>query len=275
MTLICNEREESGPGLNTRVVLRGALVWWALIITILPGNPVLAQEAVTAQPNPEERLEIAENEFRYQDYAKAADLLRPLLYPAVLLRKKADRIKAREYLAACSWWLNKKSDAREEFTALLLEKPTHQLDPFYYPGPLVSFLEALRQELKTKGIVGPQEDPKKTKPKKIRIQAADPPWMTNFIPFGVPQFMHRRKKTGWTILVGQLLSMGTTLVTAIWIEQLRGPDGFFSSENHGTAQNLNKVWWVGTAIFGGLYLYGVADGFLSKPALSVTPEIRP
>jgi hypothetical protein len=227
-----------------------------------------AQETTPkATESPATILANAQNAFRYQDYAKTLELVRPLLYPAVLLSTPKEIEKAREYLASSYWWLKEKDKAREEFTALLLEDSEHRLDPFYYPAPLVSFFETLREELHAKGIL----DQKIiiTTPTPVVMATAPPPWTTRFLPFGMPQFGADRDIRGWLFLSGQGLSLATSIVSALWIEYgLREGDGFFSSENVETARALKTTWLTSTLIFAGLYTVGVVDAFMA-------PSLKP
>lgn len=240
------------------------LFLWGLLC--LPAT-TLAQEQ--SSPSPSTVLENAQNAFRYQDYAKTLELVRPLLYPSVLLSTPEEIEKAREYLASSYWWLKEKNKAREEFTALLLEDSDHRLDPFYYPAPLVSFFETLREELYTKGVLETKVILKPTTP--VLIETASPPWTTKFLPFGLAQFGSNKNTSGWLFLTGQGLSLATSIVSALWIEySLREADGFFSSENVDRARTLKTTWLTSTIIFTGLYTLGVVDAFMT-PAPSGTP----
>jgi hypothetical protein len=208
-------------------------------------------------------LENAKNAFRYQDYQKTLELVRPLLYPTLRLTGTDDIRTAREYLASSYWWLKERDKASEEFTALLLEDPGYHLDPFYYPAPLVSFFETLREELFSKGIL--DSKPIDVKAPAVELEPAAPPWTTNFLPFGMPQFGQQRKARAWLYLTGQSLSLLTSIVSSLWVEYgLRGDDGFFAPEHVENARLLKKTWITSTIIFTGLYTLSVIDAFMES-----------
>ena len=78
----------------------GCLAWVLLVASV-----VLASRSVPAQESPEEVFTKGENAFKFQDYAAAERLLRPLLHPKILLKDPLEIKKAREYLGACYYWL--------------------------------------------------------------------------------------------------------------------------------------------------------------------------
>ncbi len=219
--------------------------------------------AIAQTPTPKQDFKQAENAFRYQNYLQAKKILRTVLYPLPRLQGSKSRVKAREYLAVSHWMLQEKQEARDEFTTLLMEFPDHELDPFYYPPPLVELLDELRVELQDKGILKTREKKKPIVPIKAQVAAA--PWSVNLLPMGIPQFSQNRTTRGWLLLSGQGLSLGFNIISALWIESLRGPDGFFSETDIDTARGLKTGWWISAGVFTALYAIGVIDGFSGQP----------
>jgi hypothetical protein len=234
-----------------------------LTIILLGSSQSVSAQNIEAVPgtSPTTILENAKNAFRYQDYTKTLELVRPLLYPALRLTVSKEIQTAREYLASSHWWLKEKDKASE------LEDPGYQLDPFYYPAPLVSFFETLREELYSKGILDPK--PRIPATTILKLTPASPPWTTNFLPFGMPQFGMKRNKSAWLLLSGQSLSLLTSIVSSLWIEYgLRGEDGYFAPEQVDNARLLKKTWIASTIIFTGLYSLGVINAFMQSASSS-------
>ncbi len=237
--------------------------WIGLALTLLLSPSALGQAPPAfAESDPSADFANAENVFRYQDYERAVLLLRPLLYPEVRLTSAEQRLRAREYLAASHWWLDQRVQAKEEFTALLLEHADHKLDPFYYPAPMVAFLNDLRRKLKASGQLEPPQ------PKTPEVVPVETPWAVNLLPFGVPQLTHGRPTRGWLMLFGQGLALGTSLVSAGIVEGMRGSDGLFDAGDVGTARGLRTTWWISGGLFAALYVAGVVDGFILHQAPS-------
>ncbi len=220
--------------------------------------------AIAQTTTPKQDFKQAENAFRYQNYIQAKKILKTILYPLPRLTGSKARVKAREYLAVSHWMLQEKQEARDEFTTLLMEFPEHKLDPFYYPPPLVTLLDELRVELQEKGILKAKKIERQVVPVKAQVAAA--PWSVNLLPMGIPQFSQNRTTRGWLLLSGQGLSLGFNIISALWIESLRGPDGFFSSTEIETARTLKTGWWISAGVFTALYVIGVIDGFSGQPS---------
>ncbi len=238
------------------------ILLWAVALT----GTSFGARAAGAEPrnteDPATRFANGENHFRYQDYPRAIRTLRPLLYPKVLLTDPAQRHRAREYLAASYWWIKDFTAAREEFTALLLEDAQAHLDPFYYPAPLVQFVEDLRTELRKKGLL---DRPARPKAQPVKLTPSPPPWVVSLIPFGVPQFAWGHRTRAWLFLGGQAASFATNLTSALIVRGMRGSDGLFSAADSGRARALRTTWWISGGIFVALYAAGVIDAFVSPP----------
>ena len=218
---------------------------------------------------PERAFELAESEFRYQDYAKVVALIRPILYPTVTITDPEKRRTAREYLATSYWWLKQFALAREEFTTLLVEHPDHILDPFYNPGPLIEFFDGLKTELQQQKLIDPDEKTIRVQP--VQVAPMPNPWAVNLLPFGVPQFSYGNPSRGWLLMIGQSLSLAASMASGFAIEDLRGNDGLFSPGDADTARDFRTIWWTSTAVMTALYVTGVVDGFANAPPARRTP----
>lgn len=217
--------------------------------------------------SPETGFKEAENTFRFQDYEGAETILRQLLHPEVLLEDQDMVLKAREYLGACYFWLGNQKRMEEEFTALLSQVPTYQLDPFFYPAPLIDQLEELRARLVELQIInlGGKKEPEEKKepdclvPKETVIERSL--WVS-LIPFGAGQFQNGHTMEGALFLTGELLALGTNIGSFVAADQLRGSDGLYSASNARVARRLQIVQYVSLGVLVGLAVWGVVDATL-------------
>jgi len=208
---------------------------------------------VVAFAGPAEDFKDAENTFLFQDYDEAVKKLDRLLHPRSLLDPVRD-LKAREYLGASLWWLNQKPRAETEFSALLARRPTHQLDPVFYPPAMIKDFEALRQRLTDLGLIKPEIKPDIVAPKTVvRVRVVERrAFGLSFIPLGVGQFNNGENGKGAFFLGSQLL---TGLASAS-LYVVNRDAGLLE----GRKSTSLEVLQIGAgAAFWGLALWGVID----------------
>ncbi len=158
--------------------------------------------AERTEPHPEvtpkAQLETAEADFRELRCREAETKLRRLLAPPAALESPDDRLRARELLAACLWFLGEKGESRAEFVTLLVTQSGHELDKFSYPKPLLDFFGDIRQSLIASGtikvVVEPPPEPVR-KATVLRITEREHSRAATFLPFGMAQF--EQDRTGW------------------------------------------------------------------------------
>lgn len=240
---------------------------------VRPGPVVLAAllaaslslPAASRAATPEEDFQAAENTFRFQDYARAVERLRPLLYPDVRLSQPEQVVKAHEYLAACYHWLGQDKDMEDESIALLTLNPAHRLDAFYYPASLIAKFEAVRKRLVELHVIEADPVPKPpadtVKCERTEETVVKRHWGPNLIPFGVGQFLNGRDTKGALFLSGQVATLGLNIASWVAIESLRGDDGYFTANNARTARDLRIVQYVGLGTFAALAVWGIVDAF--------------
>ena len=248
----------------------GCPVWLAAVVLsaclLATGSPAVAA-------TPEAEFQTAENTFRFQDYAKAVEQLRPLLYPDVRLASPDLVVRAHEFLAACYHWLGDERRMEDEFTALLTLAPQHRLDSFFYPPSLIERFEGIRAKLIGLHVIEAEPAPKPpvdtVKCERTEETIVRRSWVPNLVPFGVGQFLNGRNTKGALFLTGQTLSLTLNIAAWVSIESLRGSDGYFSARNAGVARDLRIVQYVGLGTFVGLAVWGIVDAFLD-----FTPEVK-
>ena len=213
-----------------------------------------------ASAGPEEDLQTAEDAFRYQNYEQAVKLLDGVLYPKVRLTDPQQLIKARELLGSSYWWLDRKDKAEDEFIALLASAPDYELDPFFHPPPLLKFFETVRDKLLRLNIIKPDgqgktepNDEPKAKPRPVVIEHH--PFVLNLVPFGVGQFENGDTTAGVLFLVGESLTLASTIATYFLILDLR-------TDDPERARQFETAFWVSQGSFWALVGGGILHSSL-------------
>jgi hypothetical protein len=235
-----------------------------MLVPCLVGSAGLCEDK---SKTPQERFTEAENTFRFQDYKTAADALYALLYPDVLLDNPDMVLKAREYLGASYFWLGDERRMEEEFTALLVQAPAYQLDPFYYPASLIEKFEQLKGKLKAMHIIEPDKAKVEKTKEQPCLMAKETkvlrPLGIAFIPFGVGQFYNKQKLKGSLVLVFEVLTLGGNIASFVAQERLKGADGFYSPEDASLAKKLRIAQFASLGAFVALVIYGTVDAALT------------
>jgi hypothetical protein len=230
--------------------------------------------------SPSEQLKTAEQLFLYQDYKSAAPLLSALLYPKELLGDFELVMKAREYLAACYWFLGDKDAFKEEITGLLSAKPSFVPDPFYYPPELISDFEAQKKrliELKVISSSAKQDDEEPVQCEEVVKVVEKKTSITmksraiTFMPFGVGQFYNGSSLLGALFLTGQTVALSANIASYFSIQALRLPGSpYYSEPNKERALTLETVMYVSVGVFCAFYLASVVEANIAFDATTVT-----
>lgn len=226
---------------------------------------------------PDDDFAEAENTFKFQDYESAARMLEALLYPKILISDSARQIKAREYLAACFFWLGNRNRMEEEFTALLTQAPLHELDPFFYPTELITQFQTLKLRLIELHILDPEkakidsETDCMMKVEEITKRSK----IAMLVPFGVGQFVNGKTTKGALFLTGELVFLGMNIGAWAGAESLRGDDGMYSRDDAESARKLRIVQYVGLGTFAALAIWGIVDAFMDFVPESRTYKFVP
>ena len=183
-----------------------------VVTTPAPGAPPPSEVKAT--------LEEAVNSFRYQDFDNAIPQLRSLLYPTPRVDRRREW-QVREYLGAALWWTAAKTEANDEFTALLVRDPAHRLDPAVYPPKMVGDFETLRNNLVRLGVIQADAIP-------VEQQEAGPeppPFGLMLVPFGIGQFANRSPGKGAAFLATEvaLAAVSATFYVINQRDGLQGP----------------------------------------------------
>jgi len=252
---------------RTVTILSGASAPLSILIAAVA---VLAAPQVRADETLDANLRDATTAFEMQDYDRAVELLRPLV-AAEIIKDQATLRVSLERLGASYWFTGASDAARLTFATLLKTWPNHPLDPFFYPGELISFYEAEKQRLKDLGFIGKRTDtaatdtgPRMTLVKTIIERQM--PTIGYLMPFGVGQFANESFAKGTLLAVLQGVGIATNIASWIAIEAMKKPGtNVVSASDAGGAEIMGVLWWIGSALFVGSYTYGVVDGLVNRP----------
>lgn len=243
-----------------------ACLVWALVALMAPA---LAQTTAIHPQGLSERLDEADEAFRFQDYQRTITLLQPLMAEGALA-DEAVRVQVTERLGASYWFAGARDAARLTFSGLLKERPEHTLDPLFYPQELIAFFSEQRKHLEALGFIGPGSggggggNPRLTLVKTVTRR--DAPTLAYFAPFGVGQLTNGHSAQGTLHAVLQGIGLAANMAAWWRIESLK-IDGSTAvpRSSEGEARLLENVWWVGTALLAGSYAYSVVDGLSRRP----------
>jgi len=159
-------------------------------------------------PTTREAFDRGRTFFGRAEYARAIEILRPLLYPEVLLDSEGEVVQARRMLGVAYLFENKPDDARREFHKLLELRPDYRFDPLLDPQRVVDFFngvlkeeEAMIAEIerRRRTHIRPPEPPGHRLPP-IVLRYERHSFAVNFVPFGAGQFQNGQRRKGWLFL---------------------------------------------------------------------------
>ena len=208
--------------------------------------------------------------FEVQDYDRVIELLRPLL-ASDALKGDARRHVSLERLAASYWFTDALDAARLTFATLLKETPDYALDPLYYPQELITFFSTEKQRLLDLGFIGaPPQDTVEKPGRRLRVVKTVTkramPTIGYLMPFAVGQFSNEDEGKGTLLAVLQGIGLATNIAAWIAIEAMKKKGtNLVSVSDSGRAEVTSILWWIGTSLFAGSYVYSVVDGFVFRP----------
>jgi len=171
-----------------------------------------------ASPLPPEELQRGKNAFDRGEFARAVEIVRPLLYPEIRLQTDPQLVQARRILGVSYLFEKRQADARVEFHKLLQLVPDYRFDPLLDPPEVVDFfnnvrkqygaelarLEAKRKELERAKQRNREECEKALAgPLVIERRVGRNSYAVNFLPFGAGQFQNGHRRKGWAFLTAE------------------------------------------------------------------------
>ena len=160
---------------------------------------------------PNEDLQRGKNAFDRGEFARAVEIVRPLLYPDIHLQSDAQIVLAHRILGVSYLFEKDQPEATREFRKLLQLIPDYRFDPLLDPPEVVDFFNNVRKgyeaelselEARRKAMEQARLRDKETcekvlaGPTVIERRVGRNSFMVNFIPFGAGQFQNGHRQEG-------------------------------------------------------------------------------
>ena len=173
-------------------------------------------QAAPAVPN--EDLQRGKNAYDRGEFARAVEIVRPLLYPEIRLQTEGQIVQAHRILGVAYLFEKDEAEATHEFRKLLQLVPDYRFDPLLDPPEVVDFfnnvlkgyeaelgdLEARRKAVEQARMRDKEEcDKVRAGPAFIERRVGRNSFTINFIPFGAGQFQNGQRKKGWAFLISE------------------------------------------------------------------------
>jgi len=182
---------------------------------------LLFQAAPNAAPLPAaDELRRGKTSFDRGEYARAIEILRPLLYPEIRLESEGQIVQAHRMLGVAELFQGHNDAAAQEFRSLLQLRPDYRFDPLLDPPQVVDLfngvLRAHEAEVETlearqrEAVLARQRDREECEklragPAIIEKRFGRNSFAVNFVPFGAGQFQNGHRIKGWTFLTVEVL----------------------------------------------------------------------
>ena len=236
------------------------------------------EESASAQ-----KLARAKLAYQRGDYGAVLSMLRPMLYPQVLLAQEEQVLLAHKLLALSYFFEHDEANAEQEFNLLLSLRPDFALDPVVEPLKAVSFLDDIkrrneqrlaeirrrqaeeeqRQRAEAEQIERQAEELARKQTRRVYLERVVQKRLSalDFLPLGVPQFVGGRRVLGGVLATGEVLTGAASL--GAWLAvRLRYPDSTFPPRELTTARALTATYLSTGVAFWGLILTGLIDAIL-------------
>jgi hypothetical protein len=170
--------------------------------------------AAPAHDTPHEVFERGRTAFGRAEYKRAIEILKPLLYPEVVLDSEGEVVQAHRMLGVAYLFEAKTDDAKREFHKLLELRPDYRFDPLLDPQLVVDTFNAVVKE--EEAAIAAIENRRRQRDlelaaRRLRELRLHPTassvvvyerhsYVLNFVPFGAGQFQNGNRRKGWWFL---------------------------------------------------------------------------
>jgi hypothetical protein len=163
-------------------------------------------------------LQRGKNAFDRGEFGRAADTIRPLLYPEIRVQSEAQIVQARRILGVAYLFEKREKEATEEFRKLLQLVPDYRFDPLLDPPEVVDFFNLVRKGYETElaALESMRSDAERARqrdreecekvrggPLVIERRVGRNAFALNFLPFGAGQFQNGQRKKAWAFLTAE------------------------------------------------------------------------
>jgi hypothetical protein len=241
--------------------------------------------------------------FQRAEYARAIELLRPLLYPEVRLETEGEMVQTHRMLGIAHLFQRQNDLAAEEFRRLLQLRPDFRMDALIDPPMVVDFFNSIiaQQEAELADLENKRREAEASAERRRRMGTPCPApgvierrtvrnsRMVSFLPFGAGQFQNGHTRKGWGFFGAQaafgVVSLGalTTNFLAYGFRptlrceqggdggQGNCPFGYGLSSDRSRSELLTKIQVTSGVLFFATAIWGVTDAILNfEPEVVVT-----
>jgi hypothetical protein len=250
-----------------------------------------------APSSPSAELARGKTAFQRAEYARAIEVLRPLLYPEVRLASEGEMVQTHRMLGVAHLFQRQNELAAEEFRKLLQLRPDFRMDALIDPPMVVDFfnqvleqhaaelaeLENKRREAEANAVKRRRGDEPCPEPTVIERRTIRHSRVVSFLPFGAGQFQNGQRTKGWGFFSAQAalgaISLGAMTTNfalygvrpTLRCEPAADPNvregncapGFSPSPDRDRSQMLLRVQLVSGALFFATAIWGVTDAILN------------
>ena len=167
--------------------------------------------------------------FDRGEYARAIEILRPLLYPEIRLESEGQIVQAHRMLGVAEIFQGDNDAAAQEFRKLLQLQPDYRFDPLLDPPQVIDLFNGVLRahEAEVANLEGKQREAARARqrdreeceklragPTVIEKRFGRNSFLLNFVPFGAGQFQNGHRRKGWAFLAVQA-SLAAASVAAL------------------------------------------------------------
>ncbi len=261
----------------------------ALLTALLCAAFPLRLTAAPARATPHETFDRGRTAFGRAEYQRAIEILKPLLYPEVLLDSEGEVVQAHRMLGVAYLFQKQPDEAKREFHKLLELRPDYRFDPLLDPQLVVDTFNAVVKEEETE--IAAIENRRRQRDEELaarrqreaRLHAAPTvvlyerhSYLLNYVPFGVGQFQNGDRRKGWLFLGVEAglaaISIGALLTNFALYgvqpqlkcsmpQQVNSncPTELVDHSQQQTSQDLARVQLISGALFWAAAIWGVVD----------------
>jgi tetratricopeptide (TPR) repeat protein len=189
----------------------------AALVLAMAGALVAAAPArhpAAEAPSARELFDRGRTAFGRAEYKRAIQILKPLLYPEVVLDSEGEVVQAHRMLGVAYLYENQPDDARREFHKLLELRPDYRFDPLLDPQQVVdafnavvkeeeaeiAFIEARRARREQELAARRQRESRLHPPVAQIVRYERHSYVVALVPFGAGQFQNGQRRKGWLFL---------------------------------------------------------------------------
>lgn len=273
-----------------------------LLAQVNPARPVARPPAAV---NPSQEFGRGRTAFNRGEYARAIELLRPLLYPETRLESEGEIASAHRMLGVAHLYERQNAEAADEFRKLLQLRPDYRMDRLLDPPMVVDFFNNVlkEQEVELADLERKRRQAQEDERRRLDALRAGPTFVVrnydrnslvvSFVPFGAGQFQNGDRTKGWFFL-GSEAALAAVSVGALATnfalygarpplrcemsaEAAAGvcPEGFKESPERARSELLKKVQVLSGALFFATAIWGVTDAVLNFQPRVLIPDDEP